>query len=260
MVWHAPLAQFNVMRPMAWSAGELNMQSCEYEGQLAWTTGAVANVNGSVVALALDGDTGEIVHEIPVPELAVTWAGPYGGAVDANNDFWFHSRDAAPFPLVHIDSQTLEYTIHNVPAPVNPYGITVDTSGRVWLAGYMGAIGRFNPADQSWATSGYTGLGIQEDAAGRMWIAKYPWQATGAWGLDVETMELVAEIDLTGTAVSSRGISIDFEGNVWVVEDGARAFRVDVENNNQWEVYEGLTGAYTYSDMTGWGLKNIIPE
>ena len=75
---------------------------------------------------------------------------------------------------------------------------------------------------------GLTGLGIQEDANGRMWIAIYPWGGTvGAWGLDVETMEQVGLIDLTSYTAQSRGLSVDFEGNIWVVEQGARAFRVN---------------------------------
>ncbi|MCB9752365.1 MAG: hypothetical protein H6713_20615 [Myxococcales bacterium] len=252
--------QYTVMRPMAWSPGVFNPGTCEFDNQKAWTTGAVTGQPGSVHAIMLNGDTGQVEAEINVPELQTIGAGPYGGAVDAEGNFWFHSRDAAPYPLVRVDGQDFTYQLWNVPAPVNPYGITIDTNGRIWLAGYIGGIGRFDPQTETWdVVEGLTGLGIQEDANGRMWIAIYPWGGTvGAWGLDVETMEQVGLIDLTSYTAQSRGLSVDFEGNIWVVEQGARAFRVN-PNDQTTEIYDGLDGAYTYSDMTGWGLKNIIP-
>ena len=245
---------------MAWSPGVFNPGTCEFDNQKAWTTGAVTGQPGSVHAIMLNGDTGQVEAEINVPELQTIGAGPYGGAVDAEGNFWFHSRDAAPYPLVRVDGQDFTYQLWNVPAPVNPYGITIDTNGRIWLAGYIGGIGRFDPQTETWdVVEGLTGLGIQEDANGRMWIAIYPWGGTvGAWGLDVETMEQVGLIDLTSYTAQSRGLSVDFEGNIWVVEQGARAFRVN-PNDQTTEIYDGLDGAYTYSDMTGWGLKNIIP-
>lgn len=257
--WYTPM-EGNAQRPVAWTSGTFNEDSCTWEDQAVWTTTATTNVAGSIEVLRLDGLTGVIELTVPVPELGVAWAGPYGGAVDAENNFWFHCRDAGiPHPLVRVDSDGTGYEIFDVPEPVNPYGITIDSSGRVWLAGYEGGIGRFDPLTATWDTVvGVTGLGIQEDAFGRMWMAIYPWTQTGAIAFDVDTMDVVDTIDLTGVAASSRGVSIDFDGNVWVVEDGAQAFRIDPETGD-YEVYGGLTGAYTYSDMTGWGLSLVTP-
>jgi sugar lactone lactonase YvrE len=217
-------------------------------------------VSGSVHAIRIDGDTGAIDVDLPVPEIAVDWAGPYGGAVDSAGDFWFHSRDAGlPHPLVHVAADGGSYEIIAVPDPVNPYGITVDSNNRIWLAGYEGGIGRYDPVLGTWQTVvGFTGLGIQEDAEGRMWMAIYPWATTGVHAFDVNTMAHVTTIDMTGTAPSSRGISIDFDGYVWMVDQDASAWRIDPASQT-WQSYSGLTGPYTYSDMTGWGLSLVTP-
>jgi streptogramin lyase len=103
-----------------------------------------------------------------------------------------------------------------------------------------------------------TGLGIQEDARGRMWMAIYPWGTTGVVAFDVETMAVVQTIDMTATTPSSRGVSIDFEGYVWLVDQDSSAFKIDPATGT-WEEYAGLTGPYTYSDMTGWGLSLVTP-
>ncbi len=257
--WYTPI-DGSAQRPVAWTSGTFNEETCAWEDQAVWTTAATVNVPGSIEVLRLDGLTGVAEVTVPVPELAVGWAGPYGGAVDAENNFWFHCREAGlPHPLVRVAADGGGYEIFPVPDPVNPYGITIDSSGRVWLAGYQGGIGRFDPATSTWDTvAGVTGLGIQEDAFGRMWMAIYPWAQTGVIAFDVETMAVLETIDMTGVASSSRGVSIDFEGNVWMVEDGAQAFRIDPDSG-EYEVYGGLTGAYTYSDMTGWGLSLVTP-
>jgi streptogramin lyase len=209
--------------------------------------------------MRLNGETGAIEDMVPVPEIPVTNYGPYGGAVDSHNDFWFTHHDGLPYQLVRVDGVTLTYTIYNVPDPVGPYGITVDTKDRVWLAGFSGGSARFDPATETWQTVPTTGLGLQEDAKGRMWIAHYPWDTVrGVHGLDIETMAELKFIDMTAVTTDSRGISVDFKGFVWMVDQTANAFRIEPEAGT-WDVYSGLTGPYTYSDMTGFGLNNVAP-
>jgi streptogramin lyase len=257
LAWYTPVTQ-NQQRPVAWTAGTFDERECAWVDQKIWTTAAVYNTAGSIVAMRLDGDTGIVEIELPVPELTTTSYGPYGGAVDANDDFWFHSRDSGlPHPLVHVSADGASYEIIPVPDPVVPYGITIDSEGRVWLAGYQGGIGRYDPLVGTWQTvPGVTGLGIQEDAQGRMWMAIYPWSTTGVVAFDIETMAIVESFDMTGIAPESRGISIDFDGYVWMVDQTDSAFKIDPATGT-WERYQGLTGPYTYSDMTGWGLSLV---
>jgi hypothetical protein len=259
LAWYTPTpAGQDQQRPVAWTAGTYDERECAWVDQKIWTTAAVTNTAGSVVAMRLDGDTGAIEIELPVPELSTGSFGPYGGAVDANDDFWFHSRDSGtPHPLVHVSGDGASYEIIPVPDPVIPYGITIDSQGRVWLAGYQGGVGRYDPLTGTWQTvAGVTGLGIQEDAEGRMWMAIYPWGTTGVVAFDVDSMAIVQSFDMTGIAPESRGISIDFDGYVWMVDQTDSAFKID-PTTGTWERYQGLTGPYTYSDMTGWGLSLV---
>lgn len=259
LAWYTPTPNGeNQQRPVAWTSGTYDERMCAHVDQKIWTTASVGGSAGTVVAMRLDGETGAIEIQVPVPELSTGSFGPYGGAVDANDDFWFHSRDAGtPHPLVHVDADGASYEIIPVPAPVVPYGITIDSVGRVWLAGYQGGVGRYDPLTGTWQTvAGVTGLGIQEDAQGRMWMAIYPWGTTGVVAFDVETMMIVASYDMTGIAPESRGISIDFDGYVWMVDQTDSAFKIDPDTGT-WERYQGLTGPYTYSDMTGWGLSLV---
>jgi hypothetical protein len=73
----------------------------------------------------------------------------------------------------------------------------------------------------------------------------------GIRGLDRVTMEILYE----WPTPSSYGVSIDFAGYVWAV-DGSGAHRVDPETG-QVLSYNGLVGAYTYSDMTGAALSAV---
>ncbi len=263
LAWHAPMP-YDLQRPMAWAPAEVVQNgdgTCEYVDEKLWTTGAYTNQNGSVVAIRLNGDTGAIEAQIPVPELVVGGLGPYGGAVDPNGDFWFISREGDfPFPLVQVNGDSLTYSIYYVAGDVHPYGITIDSKSRIWIAGTSGGTARFDPATQTWATlPGVTGLGLQEDGQGRMWIAAYPWDVQrGVYGIDSETATQIDFIDMTPYAPQSRGISIDFEGNVWMIDQTSSAYRINPETK-QWQVYSGLNAPYTYSDMTGWGLKNSVP-
>lgn len=58
------------------------------------------------------------------------------------------------------------------------------------------------------------------------------------------------------------GVSVDFYGYVWFVDQQTSAWRVDTDAET-WESYGGLNGPYTYSDMTGHGLQIVsggIPQ
>jgi hypothetical protein len=54
-----------------------------------------------------------------------------------------------------------------------------------------------------------------------------------------------------------KGISLDVDGYVWAVIGNA-ASKYDATTLDNVGAYTGLNGAYTYSDMTGWGLQNAF--
>jgi hypothetical protein len=258
--WHTPMA-YSTQRPLAWSPGTFNPAACEWEDQTVWTAAAQAGVSGSVVVTVLDGDTGVVASEVPIPEVQIGYFGPYGAAFDTNGDFWFvdSGNDGSTQELVRVDGVSLAYDIWTTP-PISPYGFTVDTLGRPWIAGYAGGIARFDPLTETFdVNNSITGLGIQEDANGIMWMAHYPWDIERVIAIDRDSMAVVDEINLPGANLA-KGVSIDFYGYVWVVDQGTSAFRIDPAAETI-DTFTGLVGPYTYSDMTGWGLSSVTnPE
>lgn len=253
--WYTPMA-YTTQRPVAWSPGTFNPATCEWEGQQVWTAAAQSGVSGSVVVSVLDGETGMIDAAIPIPEINIGYYGPYGAAFDTNGDFWFvdSGNDGAVQELVRVDGVTHAYDIWMTPA-INPYGFTVDTLGRPWIAGYAGGVARFDPVTQTFDVNAtITGLGIQEDANGVMWMAHYPWSYEGVIAIDRDSMAVLGQTDLPSNL--AKGVSIDFDGNVWVVDQGTSAFRIDPSTGTI-DTFTGLVGPYTYSDMTGWGLSSV---
>jgi hypothetical protein len=256
VAWHTPMA-YSTQRPLAWSSGTFNPGSCAWEGQAVWTASAQSGVPGSVVVTVLDGETGAVDSEVPIPEVAIGYYGPYGAAFDTNGDFWFvdAGNDGPTQELVRVDGVTLDYDIWITPA-ISPYGFTVDTLGRPWIAGYAGGIARFDPVTETFDVNNMvTGLGIQEDADGIMWMAHYPWDVERVIAIDRDSMNVIDEINLPGANLA-KGVSIDFYGYVWVVDQGTSAFRIDPATQT-FDVFTGLVGPYTYSDMTGWGLSSV---
>ncbi|HWB75677.1 MAG TPA: hypothetical protein VG755_12000 [Nannocystaceae bacterium] len=259
IAWHVPM-NYSTQRPVAWSPGDPAPGGCGYVNEKAWTTGAQNNVSGSVETVVVDGDTGVIEQIIPMPEIQIGFYGAYGGAFDPEGDYWFvdAGNDGAAQELVRVNHVTYTYEIWTTP-PISPYGFTVDTLGRPWIAGFSGGVSRFDPTTEMFDTNAaLTGLGIQEDADGIMWMAHYPWDWEGVYAIDRDSMALVNMYPLPSNL--AKGVSIDFDGYVWVVDQGTSAFRVD-PGTGAFDTFTGLTGPYTYSDMTGWGLKNVTnPE
>ncbi len=255
VAWHTPIvAESN--RPIAWAPGTmLDPQTCTYLDEKVWTSASDPSTPGSLKVYRLAGSDGQILDTVPVPNIELGSWGAYGGAVDGDGSFWFitHGTANPNASLTKVDAQTLQVQTWPTPAALSPYGFTVDSKGRPWVAGYTGSVSRFDPMTETWAeTPGQRGFGIQEDAVGRMWVAAN--YDNAALAIDTETMQVVDMVSLPSGI--QKGMSIDFFGNVWVVYQYGDAYRIDPDAKT-YDVYSGLVGAYTYSDMTGWGLKNV---
>lgn len=252
IAWYTPF-NYSTQRPVAWAPGELDLGTCTYKNQKLWTAGGQNSVSDSLVVNRLNGDTGAVEDTIPMPDVPIGYFGAYGGAVNQDGDFWFVIYDVVPSHLVRVDAVTLQYEKFVVPPGICPYGFTVDGKGRPWIGSFCQESVRFDPETQQWATFPVLGYGIQQDAMGRMWIADY--NLPGVREIDSETLAVGKSITLPSGSV--KGVSIDFYGYVWVVDMSQSAFRVDPVSE-QYLSYDGLFGPYTYSDMTGWGLSNVV--
>jgi streptogramin lyase len=127
--------------------------------------------------------------------------------------------------------------------------MTVDSDGYVWTCSSTGAC-RFDPDSETWQSAsigGYTGCMADAGDDGLLWMAT----GQGVQGVNRETLQVEKSCPNTN---GTYGISIDFQGNVWGV-NGSGAKRIDPDTC-MFDTYAGLTGPYTYSDMTGFALAN----
>ncbi|TPV95076.1 MAG: hypothetical protein B7733_11860 [Myxococcales bacterium FL481] len=264
--WHTPM-DYVSQRPIAWTRGtevEDEHGNVTYVDQKLWTAG-ITNAFDFIYVDYFNGDTGEVEHTVAIPYEDLQAPGisggrlkhysAYGGAVDAGDNFWFHSlQDEGR--LVRVDAEDFSYKTWEKPFQ-DGYGLAVDGKGRVWTCGVVG-IDRFDPQTETWEASGIPSTigGCMVDAEGRLWVGGLGDRTVIA--LDTDTMEQVAEWEI-GTL--PKGISIDFEGYVWAIGymgvggDNEYAHKIDPETG-EFEVYTGLDGPYTYSDMTGFALFN----
>jgi hypothetical protein len=246
-------------RPVAWTAGHTDPDTCQYLDRDVWTAWSDAALGTAVVAL-LDGETGAIIQQVPLPELPEAWPGWfgfYGGAVDKDDNFWAAQLQGGL--LVKVNRS--DFTVQTYPVPTEGgYGMTVTPDGYVWLCGRY--THRLDPDTGTWASvnhfadpdSIHTG-GCMGDGQGLLW--------RGAYGqlmaLDTETLGVVKQIPVTQADDDFIwGVAIDFDGYVWAVpRNGSRAYKVSPETDSVVLTVQGLVAAYTYSDMTGFALSGV---
>lgn len=255
IAWHTPFPDATTQRPVAWTTGEYNPATCQYDNQEVWTsaafgTGGTWPCDGAdgIYVYRLDGETGGINQELHMPDVTCgTTLGPYGGAVDFNNDLWMYIWSAGT--VVHVEYDTLNYET----VAGGSYGITVDTTGRVWVDSGR----RYDPLTGIWDSKigslpGSGGSGVAQDQMGRIWTAT----TNGVGWIDMETM-VVGDTVVLPEGGLYRGVGVDFDGYIWaVLIGGTTAHKID-PNTYAIETFTGLNSPYTYSDMAGGQLTNV---
>jgi streptogramin lyase len=251
MLWSTPIGPPYGARATVWD-GEEDPETGR--GGHVWI-GTCTFGMGTNTVYKLDGDTGEILEQTTVPASCA-----YGGAVDGAGGLWIVDN-FVPDAVIRVDMVTLATERH----PINlcGYGISVDSRGRVWTGGDL-CINRFDPAagtDQQANVAavcpGCTMLrGI---AVGSGKSAGFVWAADSSGNLvkiDEESVEVVEAFRI-GTP-DMIGVAVDFEGYVWAVSQGGNAaYKFDPDAETFVTVGIGA-GPYTYSDMTGVQLRQVI--
>jgi hypothetical protein len=249
IAWYTPFAYMS-QRPVAWAPGDWNPVDCKYDNEKLWTSGSPEGQ--TIEVLLLDGETGVVEQTIPIPGVQAGYYGIYGGASDADGNFWGSQLGGGQ--LVRVDRQ--DFTFETWQTPAGGYGMTVDENGRAWTCSSQAA--RFDYATESWQVQPMAGGngGCMADGNGKIWLGGYTANYTGGQlsALDIETLDQVQVIPIPSYA---HGVSIDFYGYVWGVSMDTRAYRVD-PNTEVIDTFDGLVGPYTYSDMTGWALSNVV--
>jgi hypothetical protein len=256
VAWFTDFPNMTVQRPVQWTPGE---GQC-HDDQKIWTTTGTGGAgmstcgNDGLWVYRLDGETGTVEDTIMIPDAMFpcdqtmtdngVGLGPYGGAVDADGNFFFHGYGNGK--LVRVDFATLQVEI----VSGGTYGITVDTHGRVWGSS---ALWRLDWDSGDYLSANVPGAGgLAQDLQGRMWAAS----ETGVTWVDLETLAVGDTVALPGSG-TVKGVSVDIDGFVWAIRQGdSRAFKVDPDT---FEItfYDGLDGPYTYSDMTGGAIHNV---
>lgn len=248
--WHTPTAHASI-RALAWTAGEWDPETCEWTGAKVWV-GADFGTSGSAEVLRLDGETGLIEDTVPLPDMEMSLnVGPYGAVVDGENNLWLAQIYAKD--LTRVDHDTLEVSTWQ--EPIHTYGIAYHDD-HVYLCNRE--ISRFDPVTEAFTTAlvedwngfyGHTG-GCMVDSEGVLWKAV----DDTLYGVDTESLAVLDSIAMPEGM--QWGVAVDFDGYVWTIpRDGSRAYRVDPIDHSI-ETVEGLVGAYTYSDMTGFSLDS----
>ncbi len=256
VAWFTDFPEAASQRPVAWTSGVWNEDTCQWEDQKIWTGEGWGPGNGfcddtKIYVHRLNGDTGVVEDTVELNYPCTTF-GIYGGVVDSNNDFWITRLFEGNPGALRIDYDTLT---HDEAPSFYGYGITVDHEGKIW--GGTGAPGKWDPMMQTWTTAmgnvNNVGVGLAEDQQDRMWVGMYG----GIQAIDVVEMTMLDTVMFDGEMSQCKGISVDVDGYIWAVPDSQnRAYKVDPDTL-EYEMITGLVGAYTYSDMTGGALKSV---
>ncbi len=263
VAWHTPIAHGD-NRPIAWTNGTFNDQTCAWEDLDVWTAWSDGAAGTAVVAL-LDGDDGSILQQVAIPDLPQPWPGWfgfYGAAVDAEDNVWLSQLQGSnPQQSWLVRVKRDDFTYQGFPVPADGgYGMTVTSDGYVWLCGLNTR--RFNPQTEQWTSVPLLGAGVHTggcmgDGEGTLYRGAY----AQVIGIDTTTLEVVRTLDVGQVGDGPIwGVAVDFDGYVWGVPiNGSRAYKVDPDSNTISLQVDGLVGAYTYSDMTGFALLNVNP-
>lgn len=267
VAWYTAFDPYTTQRPVAWAGGEQRSGSCEYQNEKVWTAGCTGVMDGvggpgPLDVLRLDGDTGEVEAMTQIPNFCAGF-GAYGGAVDGEGNLWL-TPNGTGTGIARVDFETLDVRMTALTDPsFGKYGITVDFKGRPWVTsnntgGTYGAA-RYDEDTDTWSyAEGFVSNGgIQQDRDGILWASLDRMDGVSRQGvvsIDPETLEVGPPIDVTGG--SAKGISVDVDGFIWVIT--GQANKIEPMSRTVVSTYQGLSGPYTYSDMTGWGIQNSV--
>jgi streptogramin lyase len=260
VLWHvdlpAPADEKNVNgpRPLAWEPVDSKLCPVpEPRVWVGWYKGEDVDIG---VFRRLDGATGATLDEVEVP----LWdygrsPRPYGGAVNADGDFWVTGYYG---PAIRIDAETLDVDYYEPPPDSGFYGMAMDAENRLWIGGCDSALYHLDPAVgfvEKVADIEGRARGVQVDTEGRAWFAGN--DPCRLIEVDTSTKTITAEIPLPNCD-QPVGVSIDIEGYVWVVDQGAQVgYKVHPTTHAIEITVTGLVAPYTYSDMTGAGLSLV---
>jgi len=235
VLWNTPFAAGSLARAGAFDA-EKGLDG-------AVSTGVWVGLWTSSRMLKLDSKTGKILADIDVSPVK-----PYGAAADASHNIWVWGGGVGK-----IDGIKKTWTQITSPPGACAYGIAVDPKGRVWTSG-GGCVARYTPSTSTWETMtvGSSNRGLAVDAKGSVWVAD---TSFGVHQLNMDKLTLTKDLPLSGG--NWVGMAVDFDGMIWAVSQAAsKATKIQPLKAYATSDISVGTNPYTYSDMTGFQLRN----
>ncbi|MBM4396197.1 MAG: hypothetical protein FJ087_10950 [Deltaproteobacteria bacterium] len=220
----------------------------------------------SMKVMRLDGETGGVLATHAVSRR------PYGLAIDSAQTVWVTSRH--PCGVMRVDPGAGQTGDWEDPAGNCFYGIAVDPWDKVWLANYDGrGMNRFDPATTTFThwfpTPGSYPRGVAvaatwDPATGaatgaRVYAGDCPSESGASLipVIDAKSMTALPSISL-GFNGCPVGVAVDADGFLWTVNQGSsNATKVDLSSGAPVGTYPVGPSPYTYSDMTGYALRNF---
>jgi cysteine-rich repeat protein len=246
-------------RATAWEPTEPDPVTCQYPPPRLWFGWMDANYTAHFERV--DGETGATLDTVMYPWASGSYS-PYGGAVNANGDFFATGLSGGP--VIKIDADTLALTDFGIPPNGCKYGMTLDIFGNIWVGGCGdSSVYHYDTMAGVWSNIGNAGgsrvNGIMADKDGNVWGAGS--DSCRLVHIDAASRTYINNsIPLPGCS-APWGVSIDIDGFVWVVDMNGQAYKVDPVNYATVITVSGLVGPYTYSDMTGAALAaQVVPQ
>jgi hypothetical protein len=256
MIWHTPLPslpQFpgdnHGARATSWNGTEDPLTG---RGGYVYV-GTCPNLGAAFnMVFKINGDDGVVEDWTEVPGLGCA----YGGAMDGEGGFWMY--DFQHMALVRLDLAT--YAVESHPVSCG-YGMTADNVGGVWATGGSCASRIDRATGVETVIQVPSVWSLRGVAIGRGKSDGYAWSADTDGSLvqfDLATLTLVKVYPIE-PGCSMVGASVDYEGYVWTVcQSTNKAHKFDLDTETHESVNIGMN-PYTYSDMTGMQLRNVIP-
>jgi streptogramin lyase len=207
----------------------------------------------------LDALDGEVIGEIPIG------LHPYGAAIDSHGILWATQQNTSRITSINTYTYEVGEVIQIGDGCRGSYGIAVDRNNRVWVGGYnYEEACSYDPSTGTSMRIDMGGLGITRgiaaDADDFIWVA-HCWTTEANIGritrFKADDGSQLESFYFPETSNETIGVGIDFDGKVWGVNRNTDdACRVD-PSNGQVDCFPTGRGTYTYSDFTGYALRNF---
>ncbi len=215
-----------------------------------------ANLNPLRLTL-VDTAAGEVVNidnkPFIQPPSALGSSGAYGIAVDGKDRVWIAgwTSGAKAFRYTHSGLSTTlgEWRMFDFSSAISQIntkmrrarGIAADDQGFVWMSSDEGT----RPGDDANNRSASQLIAFNGDTGE---IKKFQWT-------DAQQVDFIDATD--GASYTAIGVGLDADNNAWVNNNSGNVIRVDRASGAILRTQRQSAGLYTYSDFTGYSLRNF---